>query len=122
MKKYAIRLHNNNCDASLIFHAAPNSEEQPFCKFQWYITEDKNLVGKPIEDEQYESYITETQRIKEEAYEKLYLYCKFINVKTNTENKTEFIQLFSDVNKIIDAGTVFDDISKFNEKGDIVTL
>ncbi|MBT2281632.1 hypothetical protein J7E51_27650 [Priestia megaterium] len=122
MIKYAIRLHNNNRDASLIFHAAPSSEEQPNCKFQWYITEDKNLVGQPIEDELYESYITETQRIKEEGYEGLYLYCKFTNVKTNKENKTEFIQLFSDVNKIIDSGTVFDDISKFNEKGDIVTL
>lgn len=121
MIKYAIRLHDNNVDAFLILHAAPSAEEQPLCKFQWYITEDENLVGKPIEDELYESYTIKTQRIKEEGYEGLYLYCKFTNVKTNKENKTEFIQLFSDVNKIIDSGTVFDDISKFDEKGNIIT-
>ncbi|MED4287187.1 hypothetical protein P4678_29125 [Priestia megaterium] len=115
MIKYAIRLHNNNRDASLIFHAAPDSVGH----FQWYITEDKNLVGRPIEDELYESYITHTKRIKEEGYEGLYLYCKFTYIDTNKENKTEFIKLFSDVNKIIDSGTVFDEISTFDENGQI---
>jgi len=120
MIKYAIRLHNNNRDASLIFHASPDSEGHPPSKFQWYITEDKNLEGKPIEDELYASYITHTKLIKEEGYEGLYLYCEFTYIDTNQENKTEFIQLFSDVNKIIDSGTIFDDISKFDEKGNII--
>ncbi|CAI8920536.1 hypothetical protein [Priestia megaterium] len=120
MIKYAIRLHNNDRDAFLILHAAPSSEGHPLCKFQWYITKDKNLAGQPIEDEQYESYTIKTQRIKEEGYEGLYLYCKFTYIDTNQENKTEFIQLFSDVNKIIDSGTIFDDISKFDEKGNII--
>lgn len=121
MIKYAIRSHINNCEASLVFHAAPDSEGHPLSKFQWYITEDKNLVGQPIEDELYESYIIHTKQIKEEGYEGLYLYCKFTYIESNKENKTEFIQLFSDVNKIIDSGTVFDDISKFDEKGNIIT-
>ncbi|MEH7609538.1 hypothetical protein V7313_26320, partial [Priestia megaterium] len=68
MIKYAIRLHKNNRDAVLIFHAAPDSEEHPLSKFQWYMTEHKNVVGQPLEDELYESYIINTQRIKEEGY------------------------------------------------------
>ncbi|MEH7291217.1 hypothetical protein COK90_20835 [Priestia megaterium] len=120
MIKYAIRLHNNNRDASLIFHAAPDSEGHPLSKFQWYLTEDKNLVGQPIEYALYESYITHTKRIKEEGYEGLYLYCKFTYIETNKENKTEFIKLFSDVNKIIDSGIVFDEISKYDENGQII--
>ncbi|MFE4047005.1 hypothetical protein [Priestia sp. YIM B13490] len=119
MIKYAIRFHNNNHDAHLIFHAAPSSEGHPLCKYQWYLTEDKNLVGKPIEDEQYESYIIRTERVKQEGHEGLYLYCKFTYIDTNKENKTEFIKLFSDVNKIIDSGTVFDEISKYDENGEI---
>ncbi|WP_460073822.1 hypothetical protein [Priestia megaterium] len=51
MIKYAIRLQKNKRDAVLIFHAAPNSNGY----FQWYITEHKNVVGQPIEDELHES-------------------------------------------------------------------
>ncbi|MEH7291506.1 hypothetical protein COK90_20640 [Priestia megaterium] len=119
MIKYAIRLHNNNRDASLIFHAAPDSEGHPLSKFQWYLTEDKNLVGQPIENALYESYITHTKRIKEEGYEGLYLYCKFTYLEANKENTTEFIKLSSDITKIIDSGTVFDEISMFDENGQI---
>ncbi|MEB2268496.1 hypothetical protein LAV77_27380 [Priestia megaterium] len=115
MIKYAIRLHKNNRDAVLIFHAAPDSEGY----FQWYITEHKNVVGQPIEDELYESYIINTQRIKEEGYEGLYLYCKFTYLEANKENTTEFIKLSSDITKIIESGTVFDEISTFNENGQI---
>jgi len=113
--KYAIQLHKNNRDAVLIFHAAPDSEGY----FQWYITEHKNVVGQPIEDELYESYIINTQRIKEEGYEGLYLYCKFTYLEANKENTTEYIKLSSDVNKIIESGTVFDEISAFDENGQI---
>ncbi|MED4292842.1 hypothetical protein [Priestia megaterium] len=115
MIKYAIRLHKNNRDAVLIFHAAPNLEGH----FQWYITKDKNVVGQPIEDELYESYITHTKRIKEEGYEGLYLYCKFNYLEANKENTTEFIKLSSDITKIIESGTVFDEISPFDENGQI---
>ncbi|MBU8756727.1 hypothetical protein KM927_24940 [Priestia megaterium] len=115
MIKYAIRLQKNKRDAVLIFHAAPDSKRH----FQWYITEHKNVVGQPIEDELYESYIINTQRIKEEGYEGLYLYCKFTYLEANKENTTEFIKLSSDINKIIESGTVFDEISAFDENGQI---
>lgn len=123
MKKHAVRLHNNNHEAHLIFHATPTYPPiDPYSLYshQWYITEDKNVVGSTIEEENYEMFATTTELIKENGYEGLYLYCKRTDIKTNKENHTEFIRLYSDVNKIIDSGTVFDDISQYDENGAIL--
>ncbi len=49
----------------------------------------------------------------------MYLYCKFTYLEANKENTTEFIKLSSDINKIIESGTVFDEISAFDENGQI---
>lgn len=114
MIKYAIRLHENHNDAHLIFHATPSSINH---MWQWYLTDDKNEIGKPIEEEIYESYSTATDLIKEKGYDGLYLYCKCTDINTKQEFKTEYIRLYSDVNKIIDSGTVFDDISVYDKNG-----
>lgn len=117
MKKYAIRLHQNNYDAHLIFHATPDLSHYIW---QWYLTDDKNEVGKPIEEERYEIYTTTTDLIKEKGYDGLYLYCKYTDINTKRESKTEYIKLYSDVNKIIDSGTVFNDVSVYDKNGSIL--
>ena len=123
MKKHVIRLYKNNHDAHLIFHATPTMPElNPYDLFehQWYITKDKNTAGFPIEGERFEMYATMTELIKEKEYDGLYLYCKRIDKKTSVEKNTEFIRLYSDVNKILDSGTVFDDISAYDKNGNIL--
>ncbi|MFP7487648.1 hypothetical protein SFC65_26205 [Priestia filamentosa] len=123
MIKYAIRLHQNNLDAHLIFHATPTEPEfdaYELYEHQWYITKYKHTVGFPIKGQSFEMYVITTEIIKEKEYDGLYLYCKRIDKKTNKENNTEFIRLYSDFNKIIAFGTVFDDISKYDENGGIV--
>ena len=123
MKKHVVRLHKNNHDAHLIFHATPATRKiNPYDLFehQWYITEDENTAGFPIEEENFEIYATTTELIKEKDYDSLYLYCKHIDKKTNLENNTEFIRLYSDVNKILDSETIFDDISAYDENGDFI--
>ncbi|GAF66438.1 putative glycosyltransferase [Bacillus sp. TS-2] len=120
MKKHLIRLHKNNHDGHLIFHATPTYPKiNPYNLFEhhWYITEAKDTVGFPIEGECFEMYVTTTQLIKEKNYDGLYLYCKRIDKKTNAVNNTEFVKLYSDVNKILNCGTVFDDISVYDENG-----
>ncbi len=125
MKKHIIKLHKNNHDAHLIFHATPTyPKNDPYniYEHQWYITEDENVVGFPIEGESFEMYATTTELIKENEYDGLYLYCKRIDIMTNEENNTEFIRLYSDFNKIIDSGTVFDDISAYDQNGNLVKM
>lgn len=119
MLKFAIRLHKNKSEAHLIFHATPN-ETRYF--WQWYVTEDKNVEGNKIEGQEYQSYPISTELIKKKGFNGLYLYCKFIHIDTNQEYKTEYIRLYSDVDKIIEEGTVFDDISQYNEEGNIVKI
>lgn len=114
MIKYAIRLHQNNHDAHLIFHATPDFTHYTW---QWYLTDDKNEVGNPIFQQCYESYTITTDLIKEKGYDGLYLYCKYTNLNTMEESKTELVKLFSDVNKIIESGTVFDYLSAYDENG-----
>lgn len=119
MKKTAIRLHNNKQEAHLIFHATPifpkNAYE--FYDHQWYMTESENTIGVPIKEQCHEMFIITTELIKEKNYNGLYLYCKRTDLKTGKESNTEFIRLYSEVNKIIDSGTIFDDISEYNEHG-----
>ena len=50
MKKYGIKSKDNN--DILIFHAIPNETT----KFQWYISENINEKGQPIDGQIYESY------------------------------------------------------------------
>lgn len=122
MKKYAIRLYQNNCDAHLIFHATstlPNIDPYELYEYQWYLAKNKNALGKPIEEEQFESYTTTTNLIKEKGYNGLYLYCKYIDINTKQEFKSEYIELHSDINKIIDSGSVFDNISEYDRNGSI---
>lgn len=123
MIKYAIKLHDNNHDAHLIFHATPTWPPiDPFYKHQWYLTEDENSMGFPIQEESYEMYTTTTEQIKEKGYDGWYLYCKRTDIKTFQENNTEFIRLYSDIYKIINSGTVFDDISAYDENGNILAI
>lgn len=122
MKKLVIRLNENNHNAHLIFHASKTTPKvSPYDLFehQWYITENENKVGLPIDGENFEMYTTTTELIKEKDYDGLYLYCKRIDKKTNIENNTEYIRLYSDINKILESGTVFDDISTYDENGNI---
>ncbi|MBG9730790.1 hypothetical protein ABD87_14940 [Lysinibacillus sphaericus] len=128
MKKFAIRRNNINHDAHLIFHATPKMPNDPhdfdaydLYEHQWYLTKDINVVGFPIIGECYEMYTTSTNLIKEKDYDGLYLYCKRIDKKSNKVNNTEFIRLYSDVNKIITSGTVFDDLSNYDEDGNITS-
>ncbi|MCF2132091.1 hypothetical protein L1I79_37585 [Strepomyces sp. STD 3.1] len=124
MKKFAIKLHNKEAAAHLIFHATPTAPSINFYSLykhhQWYLTKDKDVVGDPITEENVPSFITTTERIKEKGYDGFYLYCKYTDIKTNKENHTEFIKLYSDVNKMIDSGTVFDDISQYDKNGAII--
>ncbi|RDY83190.1 hypothetical protein [Bacillus amyloliquefaciens] len=122
MEKYAIRLCDNSYEAHLIFHATPTfSKFNPYelYEYQWYLTEDENQEGTPIEKEQYESYITTTELTKQKGYDGLYLYCKYRDINTNQVFKTEYIRLYSNVNKIIESGTIFDKISVYDSTGHI---
>ncbi|PFW93884.1 hypothetical protein [Bacillus pseudomycoides] len=118
MKKFAInRLHQNEHEAILIFHATPSLSNYIW---QWYLTDNKYKEGNPIEGQHYESWTTATDIIKEKGYDGLYLYCKYTDINTKVESKSEYIKLYSDFNKIIESGTIFDRISKFDENGAII--
>ncbi|SEG78851.1 hypothetical protein [Bacillus sp. ok061] len=123
MKKTAIRLYNNKNGAHLIFHATPiypkNAYE--FYDHQWYITQNETVIGTPITGECYEMFIITTEIIKEKGYDGLYLYCKRTDIKTGKESNTEFIRLDSNLDKIIDSGTIFDAIKQYDEHGSITT-
>lgn len=117
MKKYAIKLYQSEVAADLIFHATPSLTNY---EWQWYVTDDKNNMGRAIEGQRYESFITTTDLIKERGYEGLYLYCEYKDKSTKKECKTKLIRLYSDINNIINSGTIFDDISAYDEEGMIV--
>ncbi|RBP59322.1 hypothetical protein DES36_11947 [Alkalibaculum bacchi] len=117
MIKFAIKLYNNDKDAHFIFHATPDLIHYTW---QWYLTDDKENIGEPLEGQQYESFVTTTDLIKERGYEGLYLYCEYMDNNTKRKSKTEFIRLHADINKVIDSGIVFDDISTYDKNGMIL--
>ncbi|MBU3173354.1 hypothetical protein [Clostridium estertheticum] len=115
MLKYAIKHKNNDV---LIFHALPNV----MTKFQWYISENVFEQGVPIDGQIYESYSLSAEIIKENTYVGKYLYCEYLATESNQYQKTEYIQLGLSIDSMINNGTIFDDISKFSEQGDIVKI
>ena len=61
-------------------------------------------MGNPIEEERFESYTT-TDLIKEKGYGGMYLYCKYTDINTKREYKTEhsafmFVSILTAGNKI----------------------
>ena len=89
MIKYAIKLHENHKQGHLIFHAVPVEHTNKYIppsyddySWQWYLSTRKDVVGTPIVEHIYESYITTTEQIAEERYEGLYLYAEYLNKHT----------------------------------------
>src|SRR5699024_7591980 len=71
MIKYAIKLHENHKQGHLIFHAVPAEHTNEYIppsyddySWQWYLSNEKNVVGTPIDGHIYESYITTTEQIE----------------------------------------------------------
>ncbi|WP_040414540.1 hypothetical protein [Clostridium thermobutyricum] len=116
MKKYGVKSKNNN--DIFIFHALPKK----ITKFQWYISEKSNEIGKVIEGEIYESITLSTKLIAEKMYDGKYLYCKYLDKNKNSYEKTEYIKLDLTVDSMVNEGIIFDDISEFDEQGNIVSL
>lgn len=120
MLKTAIRFFNNKIDAQFIFNATPDIsklDSYHLYDHQWFLTDDMEQVGYPIEDENFEMYATSTTLIKKKGYEGLYLYCYRIDKKTRKVTVTEHVRLYSDINKMIESGTVFNCIETFDEYG-----
>ncbi|AUM93806.1 TPA: hypothetical protein LA742_001145 [Clostridium botulinum] len=113
MIKYAIKSKDNN--DVLIFHALPNG----MAKFQWYISESIREQGVPINGQIYESYPLLSKMIKENNYAGKYLHCEYLTAESSHYQKTEYIQLDLSIDNMISNGTIFDDISEFNEQGNI---
>ncbi|WP_283690475.1 hypothetical protein [Clostridium perfringens] len=116
MEKYGIKSKDNN--DILIFHALPNETT----KFQWYISENINEKGKPIDEQIYESYTLSTEVIKRKNFVGKYLYCEYLTPGLNQYEKTEYIKLGLTIDSMINEGVIFDDISKFDEQGNIGNL
>lgn len=116
MEKYGIKSKDNN--DILIFHALPNETT----KFQWYISENIHEKGQPINQQTYESYILSIEVIKRKKFIGKYLYCEYLIAWLNQYQKTEYIKLGLSIDSMVDDGVVFDDISKFDEQGNIVNL
>lgn len=116
MKKYGIKSKDNN--DILIFHALPNET----AKFQWYISENINEKGRPINGQIYESYTLSTEVIKRKNFVGKYLYCEYLVQGLNQYEKTEYIKLDLNIDSMVNSGVIFDDISKFDEQGNIVNL
>lgn len=114
MKKYGIKSKDNN--DILIFHALPNE----VTKFQWYISENIHENGKPINEQIYESYTLSTEVIKRKNFVGKYLYCEYLIQGLNQYEKTEYIKLDLNIDSMVDSGVIFDDISKFDEDGNII--
>ena len=117
MIKYAIRLYKNESHAHFIFHSTPS---QTGYIWQWYITKDTNEEGRPLVTQKYQSFGTTTDLIQKKGLEGLYLYCKYIDRETKQEFQTEYIRLYSDIDRMIEEGVVFDDVSHYNEHGMII--
>ncbi|HDO9489717.1 TPA: hypothetical protein P5P23_003723 [Clostridioides difficile] len=116
MKKYGIKSKDNN--DILIFHALPNKTT----KFQWYISENINDKGEPIDEQIYESYTLSTEVIKSKKFIGKYLYCEYLIPGLNQYQKTECIKLDLSIENMVNEGVLFDYILKFDEQGSIVNL
>lgn len=116
MEKYGIKSKDNN--DILIFHALPNE----ITKFQWYISENIYDKGKPIDGQIYELYTLSTEVIKRKNFVGKYLYCEYLIPGLNQYQKTEYIRLDLSIDSMVNDGVVFDDISKFDEQGNIVNF
>lgn len=55
-------------------------------------------------------------------YNDKYLYCKYLDKNKNSYEKTEYIKLDLTVDSMVNEGIIFDDISEFDEQGNIVSL
>ena len=116
MIKYGIKSKNNN--DVLIFHALPNE----ITISQWYITESSDSNGSLIEGQKYESITLTAEIIKEKNYEGKYLYCEYLALGSSLLLKTECVKIGSNIDEMLNDGTIFDNISKFDEQGNIVKL
>lgn len=114
MLMYAIKSKKNN--DVLIFHALPNG----MAKFQWYISESIYDQGIPIYGQIYESYTISAEIIKENNYVGKYLHCEYLTKESNHYQTTNYVQLGLSIDSMINNGNIFDDISEFNEQGNIV--
>src|SRR5699024_326337 len=129
MIKYAIKLHENRKQGHLIFHAVPAEHTNEYIppsyddySWQWYLTNERDVVGTPIDGHIYESYITTTEQIAEERYEGLYLYAEYLNKHTKKIKRTEFIRLSSDIDEMINLNNPFEKVSIYDEKGNTVEI
>lgn len=116
MEKFGIKTKDNN--DILIFHALPHVTT----KFQWYIAENIDEEGQPIDKQIYESYQLSIEIIKRKKFVGKYLYCEYLIPELNKYQKTEYIRLGLSVESMINAGVVFDDIFKFDEQGYLVKI
>jgi|SRR5690625_263993 len=124
MIKYAIKLHENHKQAHIVFHAVPeehiNKNIPPSYddySWQWYLTNEKEVVGTPIDGHIYVSYITTTEEIKDEEYEGMYLYAEYRKKHTKEIKQTEFISLSSDIDEMINLNSPFDKLSIYDKQG-----
>ena len=117
MLKHAIRLYSEKRDAHLIFIATPNELHRDY---EWYVTKEIGTRGEKINEQHYPSYPTSTDIIRKRGYEGHYLYCNYLNIHTNKVCCTKPIHLCGDIDKMIAEGTMFDDISQYDEQGAIV--
>ena len=129
MIKYAIKLHDNHKKGHLIFHAVPIEHKNEHIppsyddySWQWYLTNEKDVVGTPIDGHIYESYITSTEGIEGEKYNGMYLYAEYLNKHTKEIKRTEFIRLSSDIDEMINLNSPFDKLSIYDKQGNIVEI
>lgn len=116
MKKFAIKGNANrgNIDV-LIFHALPNKQ----AIFQWYISENNKMQGVPIKEQTYESYTLTSEIIKEKSYINKYLHCEYKNNENEVCKKTEYIKLGANIDSMIKDNIFFDNVSEFDNQGNI---
>ena len=129
MIKYAIKLHENRKQGHLIFHAVPAEHTNEYIppsyddySWQWYLTNEKDVVGTSIDGHIYESYITTTEQIEEEKLDGMYLYAEYLNKHTKEIKRTEFIRLSSDIDEMINSNSPFDKVSIYDKKGNAVEI
>lgn len=115
MIKYAIRSRDNKNDV-IILHALPGTNYKNI-KLQWYVSDKPNIKGTPIKKQIYESFTLNVQWIKKNNYLGKYIYCSITNQKG--EHTTEYIYLGENINNMVEHGVEFDNISMFDDKGNI---
>lgn len=101
MEKFGIKTKDNN--DILIFHALPHVTT----KFQWYIAENIDEEGQPIDKQIYESYLLSIEIIKRKKFVGKYLYCEYLIPELNKYQKTEYIKLGLSVESMIQCWSCF---------------